>query len=312
MFTSTYGAGIFKSTDNGATWTAANAGLGNLFVQQIIVVKNTYLLAATNAGGIYKSTDNGTTWRQVYTGPGTNTSVNCLAAGTNTLWAGGSASIGILLSTNDGEMWTSVRNAGWQTANIISITAKGNTVFAGSNSAIGIATSSDNGQNWTYVNTGLKYSFIQALTTVGNSVVASTDFGVFITNNNGVSWTEANTGLVQKLVLSFLTYDNHLWVGTFGGGVWKRPLSELNLVNSVKDIAETPLTIYPNPVGQFLNIKELDSKKKISIYNINGQLIDNQYLIQNNRLDVSALQQGSYILKLEDDKTIMTGKFVKL
>ncbi|MEI6900508.1 MAG: hypothetical protein WCL00_11570, partial [Bacteroidota bacterium] len=57
------GMGVYKSTDDGITWSPSNSGMGNVAVGMMIMLPtdpNT-ILAATSAG-IFKSTDGGATW----------------------------------------------------------------------------------------------------------------------------------------------------------------------------------------------------------------------------------------------------------
>ena len=52
--------------------------------------------------------------------------------------------------------------------------------------------------------------------------------GVFLSTNNGPSWTAVNNGLpTYTTVLAFAVSGSNLFTGIYGGGVWRRPLSEL-------------------------------------------------------------------------------------
>src|SRR6266496_1526111 len=58
--------GIYKSTDDGLNWVAANNGIERTAVQDIIASGGS-VLAATSSGcpgfnNVFKSTDNGTSW----------------------------------------------------------------------------------------------------------------------------------------------------------------------------------------------------------------------------------------------------------
>lgn len=57
--------GVWKSTDGGATWNAANNGMGNLMAVELWMSPNDHntLVAATN-NGIWKTTDGGANWTQ--------------------------------------------------------------------------------------------------------------------------------------------------------------------------------------------------------------------------------------------------------
>ena len=55
--------GLFRSPDNGETWTLANAGLTNFSIQTIFAGDD--LLVGTPGGGVFRSTDNGETWSPI-------------------------------------------------------------------------------------------------------------------------------------------------------------------------------------------------------------------------------------------------------
>ncbi len=59
------GQGVFRSSDNGATWVPVSNGMGaNRRVFSLIAVNNTLMFAATD-GGIFRSGDFGDTWNNV-------------------------------------------------------------------------------------------------------------------------------------------------------------------------------------------------------------------------------------------------------
>jgi len=60
LFAGTIG-GVFLSTNNGTSWTAASTGLTNYYVWAL-AVSGTNLFAGTYGGGVFLSTNNGTTW----------------------------------------------------------------------------------------------------------------------------------------------------------------------------------------------------------------------------------------------------------
>ncbi len=85
LFAGTYD-GVFRSTDNGANWTAGvNTGLTNTYVRSF-AVSDTNLFAGTY-GGVFRSTDNGANWTAVNTGL-TNTDVRSFAVSDTNLFAG--------------------------------------------------------------------------------------------------------------------------------------------------------------------------------------------------------------------------------
>ncbi|HNX01124.1 MAG TPA: hypothetical protein PKK33_07140, partial [Candidatus Cloacimonadota bacterium] len=66
LWAGTEGSGIYKSTDNGATWEQSSEGLGNWMVYEFAPTNHQYyqsgrMLAGT-LNGVYTSVDNGHTW----------------------------------------------------------------------------------------------------------------------------------------------------------------------------------------------------------------------------------------------------------
>jgi hypothetical protein len=207
------GSGVFRSTDNGTSWTAVNTGLTNLQIQSL-AVSGTNLFAGTFGGGVFRSTNNGTTWNAINTGL-TNQQVQSLVVNGTNLFAGTSG--GVFFSANNGASWTDV-NAGLTNLQIESLAISGTNLFAGTYSD-GLFLSTDNGTSWTAVNTGLTDLQIQSLAVSGTNLFAGTLGGLFLSANNGTSWTAVNTGLTNLNIVSLVVSGTNLFAGT-GGGVF--------------------------------------------------------------------------------------------
>jgi hypothetical protein len=65
--------------------------------------------------------------------------------------------------------------------------------------------------------------------------------------------------------------------------------------------------IYPNPSNNYLILKGQDSKY-IRIFNMEGRLILDELLSNNNRINVGHLDSGMYLIELEDSFGIKTNK----
>jgi len=64
-----YGAkGLFKSTDNGSSWTDLSGGLGDSLLTDIAIDGNDNIYLATEHNGIYRSTNGGGQWTSLNTG----------------------------------------------------------------------------------------------------------------------------------------------------------------------------------------------------------------------------------------------------
>jgi len=110
VYAGTETQGVYKSTDNGLSWVAANAGIERTSISDLIV-SGANLLAAVKADcpmslNVFKSTDNGATWNGT-SGLAGNV-VNSLALKGGSVWAFFSAlpnNSGIARSTDNGNTW---------------------------------------------------------------------------------------------------------------------------------------------------------------------------------------------------------------
>jgi photosystem II stability/assembly factor-like uncharacterized protein len=63
LYAGTFGGGVFKSTDSGATWAVANSGLTNLAINTLAInASNPATIYTGTNRGVFKSTDSGGTW----------------------------------------------------------------------------------------------------------------------------------------------------------------------------------------------------------------------------------------------------------
>ena len=148
------GNGIWKSTDNGATWDilASTEDQGTFtHVQKIAVTNTSTVLAATReGGGIYRSTDGGTTWTRVVSelrGADIDVVGNTIYAstgifGTGALWK----------STDDGVNWTDISpSENMERIEIATHPNHSTTIYiaaSGGNAVEGLYRSYDSGETW--------------------------------------------------------------------------------------------------------------------------------------------------------------------
>lgn len=70
------------------------------------------------------------------------------------------------------------------------------------------------------------------------------------------------------------------------------------------------IVTYPNPVKDILNFKTEDNILKIEIFDISGRIVSSNS-VSENKIDLSNLKTGNYILKLYTKKGIMNTKIIK-
>jgi hypothetical protein len=95
-------AGIYKSTNGGASWRPIDVGLSDRAVNDVWLDPSNdgILVAATQTGGLYRSVNGGATWVRESTAP----LATQLVVGRGGLLA--ATGIGVLASTNAGATWT--------------------------------------------------------------------------------------------------------------------------------------------------------------------------------------------------------------
>jgi photosystem II stability/assembly factor-like uncharacterized protein len=215
--------GIFKSTDNGQSWSQ----MLNAVSVRSFTMNNNNIYCGTEKG-VYFSENFGERWIQT----SLTNFTNSIESFNNVIFAGSNSNIGesgvINISNDNGLTWTQTLDV--NDLVFISFINKNNTIYAGYYSpggiyAGGIYKSIDNGQNWsflTYLN-GQLYS----LSVFGNYLLAGTNTGIYISSDDGQNWLQTySSGLG---VSSFAVNGTNIYAGIRGGtGIIKSTNSGLN------------------------------------------------------------------------------------
>jgi hypothetical protein len=128
VFAGNFSGGIFRSTDNGESWTPVHIGSGYI-VRSLAINASGHIFAGTNEGGILRSTDDGGSWTAINAGL-TNSDFRALAINASGhIFAG--TQRGVLGSTDGGDNWAEV-NTGLNNRNVwaLAIQSTGH-IFAG-------------------------------------------------------------------------------------------------------------------------------------------------------------------------------------
>jgi photosystem II stability/assembly factor-like uncharacterized protein len=202
---------VFKSADQGVSWSPSDSGMSNPAVS-LFAVGDSFMLAGGQ--GVYISYNDGVTWHLIFN-PGF--SITSLIISGSLIFTGTSA--GIFLSDDLGNNWHSVNN-GLANSNVTTMVSKGNILFAGTST--GVYRSSDNGSTWTEVNNGIAGYYINAMASNNDFVFASgtstIEGGIFRSLDNGDNWIKADIGINFTLfnpVLSFAVSNEKIIAGTY-------------------------------------------------------------------------------------------------
>ncbi|MCX6252127.1 MAG: hypothetical protein NTX61_15440 [Bacteroidetes bacterium] len=160
IFIGTAFNGIFRSTDNGATFTGISNGLTTQSVWCFDLLTGDVILAGTD-DGIFRSTDNGDNWTHFGTGY-PSTSIKFLSTGFGGTLFAATDTLGVFRSTDSGNTWTLCPNL--PAGNFLLSMAASNmdSIVFTALSPDGLYRSMDNGNTWSALNNGLppKRSFL--------------------------------------------------------------------------------------------------------------------------------------------------------
>ena len=224
VFAGTIERGVFRSSDNGASWSPA--GLDSSTVP-CLLAHGADIFAGTTGGQVFLSTDNGATWTAVDEGlphdggPGTDivwaltatpdaTSAGgvCLFAGTLGMTYPG----GVFRSTDYGATWIPV-HYGMPNRIVFALTADRTRIYAGTGGG-GVYASANSGMTWATANDGLSATYVMSMAAgrSGNgsasNLFAGSDNGrVCRSTDNGQQWTQGTPCARIADVLGLLLYS---------------------------------------------------------------------------------------------------------
>lgn len=223
---------LYRSSDNGATWTAISSALpkhvGESF--SVVVVKTTFdtrLYALSNRAGVQVSTDAGKTWNsfnQGLTGYAFRLEVLDMLPDGGTLYLCNrdgvySRRIALTPTQPESAAWQAVNSGGLKGQTVNAITKTGDALFVGTE-ASGAYRSMDGGTTWTSVSAGLTNLSVLSLASAGTTLLLGTEgAGIFTSPRTDVAWEQASAGIVSGQVLSLSVLNNTVFAATYGNGI---------------------------------------------------------------------------------------------
>jgi len=224
LIVGTNGGGIFKSTDNGDTWTNISGNIGNLNINDIRGGGGPQVIWAATAGGAFHTTDHANYSDNTSTGLST-TNISYYWFGDsndpNTEWA---------IGTNNGGVFTSPNLEGpWNNANS---GISGNGLFINDISGYddgvsdysvlatndGMYFSGDTMKSWVRKANGLTGGalFINKIFALGTALIIFTDDGIYFSTDAGDTFVSLISGeVLNTFAFSFTGYGMYAF-GTNG------------------------------------------------------------------------------------------------
>lgn len=317
---------LYKSTDNGATWstmtTAPGGGGGSAFFSY-----NPQFYAKGSGADlkIWKSMDDGANWYETslsFQGDALTADAQVQGFEKHGDLIFADIKNGFAFSSDAGENWT-VRTlpsdgkvVGWP-GKFVRIDIQGQKR---------IMISTDNGETWEQSVDGFPTlaGFLQTPQAMGMvngrvyiqnaiaSIAGPENAGYYFYMDEGSSSWTVNTSLGQLTYTPISitgTSESDLYVSTFLHGVWTNAISTgideaVNSRSSVK--------VFPNPATSSLTIDCDLTSGDLRIIDISGRMVMNKtYTSSQNQLDISHLNSGMYILRINDISGNYQCKFVK-
>ena len=172
----------------------------------------------------------------------------------------------------------------------------------------GMYASFNEGLSWEYASYGLGTGKrVRDYLSYGSQLFVATLKGVYSTIDSGQNWYPLNEGLIKLSTGGIEILDDTLYVGTYGSGVWKRSIQDINQALSISqnEASVSSIKIYPNPSnGTFkVDLGDIKSNSEINILTASGKIMHTSEqsggLIQ---FDLN-LPAGMYFLSVQSAET---------
>jgi hypothetical protein len=79
---------------------------------------------------------------------------------------------------------------------------------------------------------------------------------------------------------------------------------------SINDVFSSKISIYPNPANDFLQVSSEETITGIEVYNLIGKKVISKSKLINNKIDVSHLSKGVYVLKVLSNDIVGSRKII--
>ena len=233
MWAASFGSGVYRSLDGGATWVGSRTGLTNTFVRAIAVNPQhpDSLFCGTN-DGVWVSIDAGLTWTKVLS---TSQSVRAIVfhpVKTATLYAA-AYGLGVFKSINGGKTWSAI-NLGLVNTDVRDIgldPTRPDTLFAATGTGGGIHRSLNGGLTWTQAtdttaSLGAAEQVVVDPLNPSRVYAATLSRGVIKSLDGGTTWVRINRGLTSFRGRSLALADSFRYFGTADSGVYTTTLND--------------------------------------------------------------------------------------
>lgn len=285
IFVGIWNDGVFESTDNGASWTPRNIGLGSSGARfpMDFAVRGDSLYVATDGEAVYVMNLNGTaTWSNYRNGLdfGVQWNVRCVENYDGVLIAG-AGSNGKVSTRDDKQIeWQTTEFAPFsgQILSMLDLQTSAGKVYGVAND--GLYVSADSGKTWEQTLAGVGLISEGGVCSDNDRVFAmACKLGQFTRIYQRVldNWVTVED-IPHTITYGIAVYCNRLYLAR-ADGLWYRDLDVTNIPDD-NPVLPNPASLqqnYPNPFNPSTTIRfvvDQPSIVKVTVYNILGQEVE--------------------------------------
>lgn len=199
LYAGTDGDGVFRSWDQGATWTAVSSGLASTVIQGLAGdPSNASTIYAATKKGPFRSDTSGGSWLSIASGV-PSSDVKCIVvdpAIASTVYAGTTG--GVFRSGDKGASWTLVTSI--LSVACVGLDSTGRIIYAGI-SGEGVRRSEDQGSHWTICAQGMAATRVEQIVVdpahPSTLYAATYGTGVARSDDGGSSWLNVSSVIVR-------------------------------------------------------------------------------------------------------------------
>lgn len=291
---------LYKTSNSGNNWATFNLSSNAI---NAIDFKGDKGIAVGNNGSVFKSTDKGENWTDL--GVQSIYNLNNVLHINDTLIIALGANGIILKNIRDQEEWLTIESNTSESLNALEYNFLKNQIVIAGNKGVNIrlnpinfsVSNSTNGNEW--------FRDIHCST---NQICYWVGFNQMISLEEPTRQRTIN--ITQEENVTSITFVNlsRGFLTTTSGKIYETITSGF-LLSSVG--VETPeISIYPNPVVNFLHIQTYLNDFRVKVYDLSGKLV----LIEQNQkiIDFSGMQANTYFIEVISEKSVFRTKLIKL
>lgn len=291
---------LYKTTNSGSSWATIDLSDNAI---NAIDFKNSFGIAVGNNGKIFKSIDAGISWEALEKLSIFN--LNDVLYVNDTLIIVVGAGGTILKNINNEEEWTVIESNTNESLNAVEYNTIKNQILIGGNNGINIRinpvsfslSNSVNGAQW--------WRHIHCS---DNQICYWVGFNQMISLEEPNR--QRNINLSQEENITSITFINLTrgYLTTTSGKIYETNTSGFLLSSIGIDTPE--ISVYPNPVLNFLHIQTIVNDFRIKVYDLSGKLV---MIDQDQKLiNFSSLPSNTYFIEIISSESVFRTKLIKL